>query len=125
MNALVLRLKRSGQLPVAAAALCTLALLLVGSLYSSNFLSAEYLLLQLQIASFLGIIATGAMLVILLGGIDLSVPWLVTVGGVMSAAAAGWWGDTGAAFAIPFGILFGPCFGLFTGLGVARRAVAR
>jgi len=55
--------------PVAAAALCTLALLLVGSLYSSNFLSAEYLLLQLQIASFLGIIATGAMLVILLGGI--------------------------------------------------------
>ena len=74
-----------------AGALCTLALLLVGSLYSRNFLSLDYLLLQLQIASFLGIIATGAMLVILLGGIDLSVPWLVTVGGMMSAAAAGWW----------------------------------
>ena len=70
-------------------------LLLVGSLYSSNFLSADYLLQQLQIASFLGIIATGAMLVILLGRIDLSVPWLVTVGGMMSAAAAGWWGGAG------------------------------
>jgi hypothetical protein len=46
---------------------CTLVLLLVGSLYSRNFLSPDYLLLQLQIASFLGIIATGAMLVILLG----------------------------------------------------------
>src|SRR5262245_53423 len=107
MNGVVLRLKRSGHLPVAAAALCTLALLLLGSLYSSNFLSADYLLLQLQIASFLGIVATGAMLVILLGGIDLSVPWVVTVGGVMSAAVAGWWGGAGAAVAIPFGIACG------------------
>ena len=104
MSALILRLRKSGQLPVAAGALCTLGLLLVGSLYSSNFLSADYLLLQLQIASFLGVIATGAMLVILLGGIDLSLPRLVTVGGVMTAAAAEWWGRVGAYIAIPFGI---------------------
>src|SRR5262249_26187430 len=123
VNALVVRLKRSGQLPVAAAALCTLALLLIGSLYSSNFLSVEYLLLQLQIASFLGVVATGAMLVILLGGIDLSVPWVVTVGGVMSAAAAGWWGATGAAIAIPFGIACGAVFGLVNGIGVAYLRV--
>src|SRR5512144_3014997 len=101
MTELALRLRKSGQLPVLAAAGCTLVLLLVGSLYSSNFLSAEYLLLQLQIASFLGVVATGAMIVILLGGIDLSVPWIVTVGGVMSAAAAGWWGPTGETIAIP------------------------
>jgi ribose transport system permease protein len=123
MNTLALRLQRSGHLPVLAAALCTLALLLVGSLYSSNFLSPEYLLLQLQIASFLGIVATGAMLVILLGGIDLSVPWLVTVGGIMSAAAAGWWGGAGAAIAIPFGILCGAGFGLVNGIGVAYLRV--
>ena len=123
MNALVLRLKRSGHLPVAAAALCTLGLLLIGSLYSSNFLSADYLLLQLQIASFLGIIATGAMLVILLGGIDLSVPWVVTVGGVMSAAAAGWWGATGSAIAIPFGIACGALLGFVNGIGVAYLRV--
>lgn len=123
MTALALRLKRSGHLPVIAAAACTLVLLLVGSLYSSNFLSAEYLLLQLQIASFLGVIATGAMLVILLGGIDLSVPWLVTVGGVMSAAAAGWWGATGQALAIPFGIGCGALLGLANGFGVAYLRV--
>lgn len=123
MTALALRLKKSGHLPVVAAAACTLALLLVGSLYSSNFLSPDYLLLQLQIASFLGIVATGAMLVILLGGIDLSVPWLVTVGGVMSAAAAGWWGDTGAALAIPFGIACGAALGLVNGIGVAYLRV--
>jgi ribose transport system permease protein len=123
MTTLALRLKRSGHLPVVAAAACTLVLLLVGSLYSSNFLSPDYLLLQLQIASFLGVVATGAMLVILLGGIDLSVPWIVTVGGVMSAAAAGWWGDTGAALAIPFGIACGAALGLVNGIGVAYLRV--
>lgn len=119
MTELALRLKKSGHLPVLAAAACTVALLLVGSLYSSNFLSAEYLLLQLQIASFLGIVASGAMLVILLGGIDLSVPWTVTMGGVMSAAAAGWWGATGEWIAIPFGIACGAALGLVNGIGVA------
>lgn len=123
MTALALRLRQSGQLPVLAAAGCTVVLLLVGSLYSSNFLSADYLLLQLQIAAFLGIIATGAMIVILLGGIDLSVPWVVTVGGIMSAAAAGWWGPTGQAIAIPFGIFCGALFGLANGIGVAYLRV--
>jgi branched-subunit amino acid ABC-type transport system permease component len=59
------------------------------------------------------------MLVILLGGIDLSVPWIVTVGGVMSAAAAGWWGQTGEWLAIPFGIACGALLGLVNGVGVA------
>ena len=59
-------------------------LLFLGSLYSPNFLSPEYLLQQLKVASFLGVIATGMMLVILLGQIDLSVPWVVAIGGMMA-----------------------------------------
>ena len=51
-----------------------------------SFLSPEYLLQQLKVASFLGVIATGMMLVILLGQIDLSVPWVVAVGGMMATA---------------------------------------
>jgi ribose transport system permease protein len=116
-------LLKSGHLPVLAAAFCTVGLLLVGSLYSANFLTADYLLLQLQIASFLGVVATGAMLVILLGGIDLSVPWVVTVGGVMSAASAEWFGGWGANIAIPFGIACGALFGLVNGIGVAYLRV--
>ncbi len=103
---------------IAAAFGCILALLLVGSLYSSSFLSPEYLLQQLKVASFLGVIATGAMLVILLGQIDLSVPWVVAVGGMMSTAATGW-GPVGQALAIPFGIACGVTLGLVNGAGVA------
>ena len=69
---------------------CIVIVLLVGSLYSSSFLSPEYLLQQLKVASFLGVIATGMMIVILLGQIDLSVPWVVAVGGMMATAATGW-----------------------------------
>ncbi|WP_374383193.1 ABC transporter permease [Dongia sp.] len=108
--------------PVLAAFGCIILLLLLGSLYSSSFLSPEYLLQQLQVASFLGLIATGMMLVILLGQIDLSVPWVVTVGGMMSTAAAGW-GPMGATLAIPFGILCGMAMGLISGIGVAYLRV--
>jgi len=104
--------------PVAVAFACIVVLLLVGSLYSRSFLSPEYLLQQLKVASFLGVIATGSMIVILLGQIDLSVPWAVAVGGMMSTAATGW-GPLGETFAIPFGIACGVAIGLVNGYGVA------
>jgi ribose transport system permease protein len=116
------RIFRSIDPVVLAAFGCILALLFVGSLYSANFLSPDYLLQQLQVASFLGIIAAGLMLVILLGQIDLSIPWVVTIGGMMSTAAAGW-GHVGDTLAIPFGIACGLCVGLINGVGVAYLRV--
>src|SRR5499427_286678 len=103
---------------IASAFGCIVVLLFVGSLYSSSFLSPEYLLQQLKVASFLGVIATGTMIVVLLGQIDLSVPWVVAVGGMMATAATGW-GPAGAALAIPVGIGCGVALGLVNGLGVA------
>ncbi len=101
---------------------CILALLALGSLYSTSFLSPDYLLQQLQVGAFLALVATGMMVVVLLGQIDLSVPWIVTVGGMMSTTAAGH-GALGAALAIPFGVLCGIGFGLVNGLGVAYLRV--
>lgn len=103
---------------VAIAFGCIILLLLGGSLYSSNFLSPDYLLQQLKVASFLGVIATGMMAVILLGQIDLSVPWVVTTGAMMACAATAY-GTTGAVLAIPFGILCGAAIGLVNGIAVA------
>ena len=111
-------LKRRIDPPVAIAFACIIAMLLLGSLYSSSFLSPEYLLQQLKVASFLGVIATGTMIVILLGQIDLSIPWVVAVGGMMSTAATGW-GPVGHVIAIPFGIACGVALGLLNGFGVA------
>ncbi|TPI14996.1 ABC transporter permease [Mesorhizobium sp. B4-1-1] len=97
---------------------CIVILLLLGSLYSRSFLSPEYLLQQLKVASFLGVIATGMMLVILLGQIDLSVPWAVAAGAMMACAAAAY-GSAGVALAIPFGVLCGVAIGIVNGIGVA------
>src|SRR5918998_4223808 len=99
---------------VATSFACILLLLFLGSLYDPNFLSPDYLLQQLKVASFLGVIATGMMIVILLGQIDLSVPWVVAVGGMMAAAATAY-GALGEALAIPFGVLCGIAIGLFNG----------
>ena len=121
MNSLKQRLPgflKNVDLAVLTAFACIVLLLLVGSIYSRNFLSPEYLLQQIKVASFLGIIATGMMLVILLGQIDLSLPWAVTVGAMMSSALASY-GAFGPALSIPFGILCGVLIGLFNGLGVA------
>jgi len=104
--------------PVATAFGCILLLLALGSVYSSNFLSPEYLLQQLKVGAFLGIIATGMMLVILLGQIDLSVPWTVTLGAMMASAVAAH-GPVGEALAIPAGVCCGVLIGLVNGVGVA------
>jgi len=103
---------------VATAFACIVLLLLFGGLYSPNFLSPEYILQQFKVASFLGVIATGMMLVVLLGQIDLSVPWVVAMGAMMACAAAAY-GPAGAALAIPFGVLCGVLIGVVNGFGVA------
>ena len=103
---------------VVTAFACIVLLLLIGSIYSTSFLSPEYLLLQIKVASFLGVIATGMMLVILLGQIDLSVPWVVAMGGMMASAAAAY-GPWGTALAIPIGVFCGLLMGFVNGVGVA------
>jgi ribose transport system permease protein len=113
-----LPLRQRINVPVVTAFGCIVLLLVVGSIYSPNFLSPEYLLQQLKVGAFLGIIATGMMLVILLGQIDLSVPWTVTLGAMMASAATAY-GPLGEVAAIPFGILCGLLIGLLNGVAVA------
>jgi ribose transport system permease protein len=95
-----------------------IVLLLIGSFYSSSFLTLNYLRQQLQIGAFLGIIAIGVLMVVLLGHVDLSIPWVVTMGGMM-ATGAGNMGPAGVAMAIPFALLCGFVVGTINGLGVA------
>ena len=105
-----------------AASGCIVALLVAGALYDRNFLSADYLVQQLQVAAFLGVIATGVMLVVVLGHIDLSIPWVVTIGGMMSTAAAGH-AEPISSLAIPFAVACGLGVGIVNGIGVAYLRV--
>ena len=105
--------------PVVIAFCFVIVLLILGGTYNQQFLSALYLLQQLRVASFLGIIASGAMVVILLGHIDLSIPWVVTIGGIAATAVAGWWGARWTALGVPLAVACGALVGLANGLGVA------
>jgi ribose transport system permease protein len=117
-TARVSRLTRKIDRPIVIAFACIVALLLVGGMFSRNFTSPEYILLQLKVGAFLGIIATGLMMVILLGHIDLSLPWTITVGAMMACAVAGH-GEVGRILAIPVGIGCGVLIGIVNGILVA------
>lgn len=100
--------------------ICIVVLLLIGSLAEPAFLSPQYLVQQLHTAAFLGVVATGVMLVILLGHIDLSIPWTIALGAMMATGAAGFFGpELGVWLAVPFGIFCGAMIGAVNGLGVA------
>ncbi len=117
-NAFTLPRLKSEDLPIVISAGFVLVILALGSIYtmatlgSVPLLSPNYLLTQLQTGAFLGIVAAGMMMVILLGHIDLSIPWTMTAAAMMATTVGG---DA----AIPTGIAVGVLVGLFNGFGVA------
>lgn len=104
--------------PVVISAAFIVVILILGTVYtlvtqgSAPLFSPNYLLQQLQTGAFLGIVAAGMMMVILLGHIDLSVPWTLTAAAMMATAVGG-------EMALPTGIAVGIAVGLVNGLGVA------
>ncbi len=111
-------MRRRPDLPILISAGGILAILAFGATLNRNFLSVPYLLQQVQVASFLGVIAAGQMLVILLGQIDLSVPWTVTTGAMMATAIGSAHGPV-TALTLPLGMLCGALVGVLNGTGVA------
>jgi ribose transport system permease protein len=109
---------RSIDRPILVACGFVILILMAGTAYTmitqgtATFLSPTYLLQQLKVASFMGVIAAGMMLVILMGHIDLSVPWTITASAMLATAVGG-------PEAIPVGLGVGMLVGLFNGLGVA------
>ena len=108
--------------PILISALFILVILIVGTAYtfaqfgSAPLLSPTYLLQQLQIGAFLGIVAAGMMIVILIGQIDLSVPWTLAAAAMMATSIGG-------PLAIPVGLGIGLLVGLVNGIGVAYLRV--
>ena len=95
----------------------SIMLIVIGAIIYPQFLNATYLLQQLQISSFLGVIAVGATLVILLGHIDLSVPWVFAGAAIISTTIVGT--QELVALAVPLALFFGVAIGFINAVGVA------
>ena len=117
-NALSFPRLKPDDLPIVIAAGFVLVILAAGTAYTLStlgtapLLTPNYLLTQLQTGAFLGIVACGMMTVILLGHIDLSVPWTMTAAAMMATTIGG-------PGAIPTGLAIGLIVGLVNGFGVA------
>lgn len=112
-------------------ALAALALLVAFSAWrSGDFLRAENLLNILLNVSFIGIIAVGMTLVIIMGGIDLSVGSMTAfIGGMCILALNGAWGATHSQAlaliaAVGTALCLGPLLGLVNGGIVTLGRVA-
>lgn len=101
----------------------TLIVLVIGfSLASPNFMQTSNILAILQATSVNGILAVAATLVIITGGIDLSVGTLMTFTAVIAGVVLTYWG-----MSLPFGIiasiLTGALVGLASGAIIAKMKI--
>lgn len=94
----------------------------VAAIVSPRFLQAKNLFNILRQASALGILAIGQTVVVISGGIDLSVAALMQLAGVTVAELTK--GEGGAVWlALPAVLIVGAVIGLLNGLLVAKRKV--
>lgn len=118
MTALPLKMPFDG--PTRVVLLAIFTMIGLAGLQHPQFFSPGYLGQQLQTGAFLGIVAAGAMVVVLLGHIDLSVPWTMTAAATVATAVVGrspelWVSEKG----ILAGLAVGAAVGLVIGIGVA------
>lgn len=94
-----------------------IVLFAVGGLYRPQFLQPSNIATLLLLASFVGLAAAGQTFVILIGGIDLSVPWVLNAMAVMlTTTSLGQ--DSKAWWVIPLVLLVGLGIGAVNGLGI-------
>ena len=96
--------------------------LIIGSAVSPRFLTAFNFGNIMEQAVCLGIVALGQVLVILIGGIDLSVGAVVSLGTAMMSLELGG-GALPVVFKIVLTLLAGMGVGLFNGLGIVRLKI--
>jgi len=99
------------------------ALLLASRLISPALGSWSQALTVLTLTSFLIVAAFGQGLVVLVGGLDLSIPALITLGGVLTTTWIGADGGMSAWYLVPAILALCAAVGVVNGLGVTRLGV--
>jgi ribose transport system permease protein len=96
----------------------TILLILASRWISPSFGSWKQAMAILVLSSFAMVVAFGQQMVILIGGLDLSVAAVMTLGGILTF---GWIGDSAIALAwgVPAVLLITAAIGALNGIGVA------
>ena len=99
-----------------------IAIFLVGQVLHPGFAGGDSVRTILLVASFVGLVAAGQTLVILIGGIDLSVPWVLNGAAILLVTTGlGQNGRLPEALALTLGM--GLAVGFANGVGVAYVGV--
>jgi ribose transport system permease protein len=97
---------------------CLALVLIATQLVLGNvFANWSYWNSLLVLSTFLAILALGQGTVILTGGLDLSVPWMIGLSGVLLAGIVQG-SDAALLYAIPLVLVLAACFGFLNGFGV-------
>lgn len=97
-------------------------LLLVTAMFSPGFLSASNMRSTVILASFVGIVALGQTFVIIGGGVDLSIPWVLNSAAIIMALLCGSQ-NAPLMWVVPLVLAGGAMIGLINGAGVAYFGV--
>ncbi|HUB48417.1 MAG TPA: ABC transporter permease [Acetobacteraceae bacterium] len=104
-------------LRVLAAYGAAVLLFVIGNLVHPGFASFGSVTSILLVASFVGLVAAGQCFVILIGGIDLSVPWVLNAAAILLVTAS--LGENSrAVYAVAVTLGMGALAGLANGIGV-------
>jgi len=93
-------------------------LFIIGQIVHPGFASQSSIQEVLVIASFVGFVAAGQMFVILIGGIDLSVPWVLNGAAILLVTSA-LGSNSRILWAVLLVLIMGLAVGLVNGAGVA------
>jgi len=103
--------------------LAVILLFLIGGFIKSGFSSWTSITTILLIASFTGFVATGQMFVILVGGIDLSIPWVLNASGLLLVTTSLGKNDH-ALVAVLLTLALGLVVGALNGIGTAYLGIS-
>ena len=92
-------------------------MLIIANIVSPGYLKGKHLLSMLRIAAFLGIVCIGQNLVILIGGIDMGVPYVIMIGNVIGAEILKGQ-DSNIGKALVAVILAGAIIGIIESIGI-------
>jgi ribose transport system permease protein len=108
--------------PILLAYAAAVLLFVLVSLYSPGFANPSHVATLVTLASFIGIVAIGQTVVIVGGGIDLSVPWIMNSAAILVTALAHGQ-NLPLIWIIPLILVLGCAVGVVNGIGIALLRV--